>query len=177
MKLIPRKKQPEPTPLERAAKVAKLGATGLTAQRVARKSHRNLKFTKRVLTLAGLAAAVAAVTKKLKSGTDAPSTPAYTPPPPASTGATAGTSATAAATASTGTPPVSGNGKATSGPAVEEALADAGVEGSGPDTPEEAAGASEKTVEFLPPVDASGTDDTLDVEAPNQSTPPPPKGK
>ena len=169
MKLIPRKKQQlEPTALEKAAMYAKLGARGLTAQRVARKGHRNLRFTKRAITIAGLGAIFAAVLKKAK-GAGAPSTPAYTPPP-APTGPSAGTSATA----STGTPPLSGsgngNGTAASGPEVTDALADAGVEGSGPDTPEEAATdtspSSDATVEFLPPVDA-----------PNPGTPPPPKRK
>jgi len=70
-----------------------------------------------------------------------------TPPysAPATPGSTAGTSAPAAATAATDTPSVDG---------------DAAAPGVGDEQP---------------PDDASHTDDTLDVEAPNQSTPPPPE--
>ncbi|HEV2815472.1 MAG TPA: hypothetical protein VGW10_19600, partial [Solirubrobacteraceae bacterium] len=69
---------------------------------------------------------------------------------------------------------------AAGGPEVANALADAGVEGDGPDTPKEAAapgvGDESGTSDDAPPADASGTDETLDVEGPNQSTPPPPEG-
>lgn len=173
MNLIPRRKQ-DPTTLERAAKAAKLGAHGLTAQRVARRGHTHYKRGKRILTLSGLAAIAVLIAKKVRGGGEAPDTSSYSPP--ASSGAPAGTSAAAAATAATGTPPVNGDGAAAA-PDVSDALADAGVEGSGPDTPEEAGAAlpaaSDASVEAAPPP----TDDTLDVEAPNEGTPPPGKTK
>ena len=172
MKLIPRRKK-SPTPFERATGFVKLGVKGLAAQRLARKALRRYKFTKRVVPLAGLAALGAMIAKKL--GRKSPSSASYTT---AGTGSAAGTSAAAAATAATGTPPAE-NGAAASGPAVSEALDDAGVEGSGPDTPKEAAapgvGDESGTSEASPPADASRTEEGLEIEGPNQSTPPPPE--
>jgi hypothetical protein len=64
---------------------------------------------------------------------------------------------------------------------VSGALDDAGVDGDGADTPKEAAApgvgdesTSTGDAEASPPADASGTEEALEVEGPNQSTPPPP---
>ena len=180
MKLIPRRTpKKDPTPIERAAGYAKLAGHGLTAQRVARKGVRRYRLGKRLLALTGLAAAGAFIAKKARGGSDTSTVPPM--PTAAPSGAPAGTSGTAAATAATGTSPATST-DTPSGPEVPDALADAGVEGGGPDTPKEAAapgvgdesGTSGNGSGDIPPADASGTDDTLQVEAPNQSTPPPP---
>jgi hypothetical protein len=190
MKLIPRRKKNQPTTFERVTGFVKLGVKGLAVQRLARKAFRRYKFTKRAVPLAGLAAIGAVVLKKLRGG-GASSTPSYSAGASAgaASGQSAATSAAAAATAATGTPPAT-NG-ATAGPDVSDALDDAGVEGSGPDTPKEAAApgvgdesgttgsgageASDDATEASPPADASGTEEGLEIEGPNQSTPPPPK--
>jgi hypothetical protein len=184
MKLIPGRKS-SPTTFERVTGFVKLGVKGLVVQRAARRLLKTYKFLRRAVPLAGLAAIVAIVAKKLRGGDSAPSTPSYSPPASAG-GSSAGTSAAAAATAATGTPPV--NGDAAAGSDVTEALADAGVEGSGPDTPKEAAapgigdeqtgGGTEKKAESAYDSAEAGetpTDSTLEVEAPNESTPPPPE--
>jgi hypothetical protein len=185
MKLIPRRKS-SPTTFERITGFVKLGTKGLVAQRVARRALRTYKLIRRIVPLAILGGIGAAVAKKVRGGGGGgTSTPSYSPPPSSSTGSSAPTSAAAAATAATGTPPAT-NGAAASGPEIGDALEDAGVAGDGPDTPKEAAApgvgdessappAGESGGKWLPPSDASGTDETLDVEAPNQSTPPPPK--
>ena len=181
MKLILRRQKNQATTFERVTGFVKLGAKGLATQRVARKVFRRYKFARRIVPLAALAAIGAAVAKKVRGGGGEPSTPSYTG---ATSGASAGTSVAAAATAATGTPPAE-NGAAASAPPVTEAPLDAGVEGSGPDTPREAAApgvgdesgtSSASSSSDAPPADASGTDDTLDIEGPNQCTPPPPEG-
>lgn len=176
MKLIPRRKK-SPTPFERATGFVKLGVKGLVVQRLARRGIKTYKFTRRAVPLAGLAAIAAVIAKKVRGGGESPSS--YTPP---ASSDTAGTSATAAATAATGTPPVNGSGTASGGD-VPEALEQAGVEGSGPDTPKEAAapgvgdeqsGETADSAYDSAEAGESPTDDELGVEAPNESTPPPP---
>src|SRR5687767_7047888 len=128
MKLIPRRRKPEPTKLETAAKVAKLGGQALTAQRVARRGHKNYKRGRRLAFLGAIAAIGATVAKKLRGGHAAP-------------------------TAAGGyTPPQTGSGNVTPSTVADGA----------------------PTVNGSPPADPP-TDEALDVEAPNESTPPPPE--
>ena len=189
MKLIPRRKKKQATPFERATGFVKLGAKGLATQRIARKVFRRYKFTKRAVPLVGLGAAGAIVAKKVRGGGSSPepTTTSYTAAGTGA-GAPAGTSAAAAATATVSTPPAE-NGAGASGPAVSGALEDAGVEGGGPDTPKEAAapGVGDESgttgtssagdpAQVSPPADASRTEESLGIEGPNQSTPPPPEG-
>ena len=159
MKLIPRRKQ-TPSTFERVVGYAKLGVKGLAAQRFARRVFRGYKFTRRAVPLAGLAALGAVIARKARGGS-APATPSYSPPPSPST------TPSPVSTSATGTSP-GDDGAPAAGPDVTDALEDAGVEGSGPDTPKEAAAPG--VGDEQPP-----TDDTLDVEAPNESTPPPPE--
>jgi len=187
MKLIPRRKK-EPTPLERAAGYAKLGAKGLATQRAVRVGLKRYRFTKRLLQLTGLAALGAFVAKKLGGGGgggDAASTTSYSTSsstPASSSGTSAGTAATAA----TGTPPADeGAGSAppatdVAPPSDEPEAAAPGVGDEQPSTSDDEPSAGEDggetTTEWLPPADASGTEEELGIEGPNQSTPPPPEG-
>src|SRR5688500_6885198 len=178
MKLI-RSKQQEPTTFERLSGYAKLGAHGLTAQRVARRGMRTYRFFRRAVMLAGIGAIAAIVAKRVRGRSGPEASGGYTPP---AGGASPGTSAAAAAAAATGTPPVNG---ARAGADVSDARADAGGEGAGPDTPKEAAapglgdeetGGGEKADTAYESAEAgqTPTDSELEVEGPNESTPPPP---
>ncbi|HEX8204733.1 MAG TPA: hypothetical protein VF587_01615 [Solirubrobacteraceae bacterium] len=191
MKLI-RSRKKSPTTFERVTGFVKLGVKGLVVQRVARRGLKTYKFFRRAVPLAGLAAIGAVVAKKVR-GDSGPSTTSYSAPASGGAssggGAPAGTSAAAAATAATGTPPVNGAGAA-AGPDISDALDDAGVEGSGPDTPKEAAapglgdeqpgdeqsGGGDKADSAYESAEAgkTPTDSELQVEGPNESTPPPP---
>ena len=128
MSLI-RRKQQDPTPLERAAKITALAAKGLAAQRVARRGHRNYKFVRRIVPLAILGAVGAALAKKAKGGGDEAT---FT-----STSAPGAPTSTAAAATSTAVPQPTNGGPA-AGSDISDALDQADVSGEGPDTPEEA---------------------------------------
>lgn len=145
MKLIRRKQSP--TTFERVVKVVGLGAKGLAAQRIARRGFRGYKFTKRAVPLAGLGALFAVIAKKAKGGGGG-SPPSYSAP----------TSPPTATPAPDVTAPAEGKEAAAPGLGDESGTDDAG-----------------NATDDAPPADASGTDETLDVEAPNQSTPPPPE--
>ena len=156
MKLIPRRKK-SPTPFERATGFVKLGVKGLVVQRAARRAMKTYKFMRRAIPLAALAAIGAAVAKKVRGGDGPTTSGGYTPPQTGSgnvagTGPSAGASASAAATAATGTPPVNGDAAPTA--PDEEATRsayDAAEEGE------------------------TRTEAGLEVEGPNESTPPPPE--
>ena len=188
MKLILRRKKQKATPFERATGYLKLGAKGLAAQRLARKSFRRYKFTKKVAPVAGLAAIGAVIAKKARGGAGTP--PTTTPTPTSAPSGTSGdATATAAATAATGTSPATDTAPAAA-PDLDGALEDAGADGDGPETPKEAAapGVGDESTSTgdsapaadtgpaadAPPADASGTEEELGIEGPNQSTPPPP---
>ena len=132
MSLI-RRKQQDPTPLERAAKITALAAKGLTAQRVARRGHRNYKFVRRIVPLAILGAIGAVVAKKAKGGGDEATFTST------STSASSAPTSTAAAATSTAVPQPTNGGPA-AGSDISDALDQADVSGEGPDTPEEATG-------------------------------------
>ena len=118
MTSLRKKKQKDPTPLEKAASLTKLAAHGLTAQRVARKGHRTYRTTKRLVSLAIFGAIVAVVAKKLKGNGDAPDTTASYNPPTTSSATPSSTSGPAAAATSTAVPQP-GNGD---GPAAADAV-------------------------------------------------------
>lgn len=153
MKLIPRRKK-SPTPFERATGFVKLGVKGLVVQRAARRMFKTYKFTRRVVPLAALAVIGAVVAKKVRGGNGPSAAGGYTPPQSGSgnvagTGPSAGTSASAAATAATGTPPV--NGDTAAGGDKADSAYESAEQGETP------------------------TDSELEVEGPNESTPPPPE--
>ena len=179
MKLIPRRKK-SPTPLERATGFVKLGVKGLVVQRAARRIFKIYKFFRRAIPLAALAAIGAAIAKKVRGGDGPDATGGYTPPQTgggnvAGSGPSAGTSAAAAATAATGTPPV--NGDAAS-PAAPEAVADSGgKEAAAPGVGDEQTGGGKKADSAYDSAEKgeTPTDGDLEVEGPNESTPPPPE--
>ena len=190
MKLIRRKKKSQ-TPFERATGFVKLGVKGLVVQRAARRVLKIYKFARRAIPLAALAAIGAAIAKKVRGGGETPATTGYTPPQSGSGNATGGgggtapTDVAAAATAATGTPPVNGDTAAPTAPSVtpddggKEAAApgvgDEQPSASGAESGETSGGEEADSAYDSAEKGETPTDGELEVEGPNESTPPPPE--